>query len=81
MSNWMLLRFFLMFVTVALFVIAAVLIGIRDKRRESKHRTAEPAAHARTDLSSQPCASSESFASLRKSAQSPEQDVIYSRAA
>ena len=81
MSNWMLLRLFLMFVSVALFVSAAILIGMWNKRRQSKHRTALPADPARMELSSQPCASCESFDSGRKAAERPAQDAIYRRAA
>jgi hypothetical protein len=81
MSDWMLLRLLMMFVSVALFVVAAVLVGAWQTRRESKDQVVEPEEQARGALPSRPCASRESFDRVSKSAQRREQDPIYKRAA
>jgi hypothetical protein len=81
MSDWMLLRLLLMFVSVALFVIAVVLVGLLDRRRETRYRTVESTEQVHDALTSQPCARCDAVYRRPESAQRPEQDAIYKRAA
>jgi hypothetical protein len=80
MSDWMLLRLLMMFVSVALFVTVAALVGAWQRRRDSSDRVVELEEQARGALSSQPCASCEALTRRTESTR-PEQDAIYKRAA
>ena len=70
-----------MFVSVALFVIAVVLVGLLDRRRETKYRTVESAEHEQVGdaLTLQPGTRCDAVYRGPESAQ--RQDAIYKRAA
>jgi hypothetical protein len=81
MFDWMHVRLLLMLVAIGLFVVAMVLVEQWTRHREHGDRIVETAAQAGGALPSQPCASCESFDRGSKSAQRPEQEPVYKRAA
>lgn len=81
MFDWMLVRLLLMSASIGLFVVAMVLVGLWTRHREHGDRAAKPAPQDREALPSQPCASCESFDLDSKSAERPEQNRVFKRAA